>query len=169
MSNYDILGLPSNAKKEDIKKAYRKLSLRYHPDRPGGNNDKYLVIRNAYDSLMKPDTTRIHHQYEHKMQPAVTILSNNFYPYMHKVVVHVMFHNIINAMTVSSGDLRSSWNLYSMNIGTLELDKKFLQSCGYKFQIVFTGIDDTIFVHKFEYNDPRTRWQKLVYKLKSLI
>ena len=37
---YEILGLNKNASDDEIKKAFRKLSLKYHPDRQGGKSDK---------------------------------------------------------------------------------------------------------------------------------
>ena len=38
---YDILGIDSKATPDDIKKAFRKLSLIYHPDRDTGDNEKF--------------------------------------------------------------------------------------------------------------------------------
>jgi len=53
MSNdyYDILGVPKGASDEDIKRAFRKLAHQYHPDKPGGNADKFKKINEAYQTL----------------------------------------------------------------------------------------------------------------------
>ncbi len=54
---YSILGVPKNAKDGDIKKAYRKLSYEYHPDKTGGDRNKeetYKKINEAYEVLKEP-------------------------------------------------------------------------------------------------------------------
>jgi len=51
---YDILEVKDDSSKHEIKSAYRKLSLKYHPDRNGGNsefNSKFQKINEAYDTL----------------------------------------------------------------------------------------------------------------------
>ena len=50
---YNILGLNSNAKKSEIKSAYRNLAKKYHPD-TGGNKDKFLAIQSAWEILNDP-------------------------------------------------------------------------------------------------------------------
>lgn len=55
MDYYQMLGLQRNASQEDIKKAYRKLALQFHPDRNPGDetaSKKFKEIKTAYESLM---------------------------------------------------------------------------------------------------------------------
>jgi curved DNA-binding protein CbpA len=50
---FRILHLDYNAKEEDVKKAYKKFSLKYHPDRPNGNAKKFMMVSQAYVYLMQ--------------------------------------------------------------------------------------------------------------------
>ena len=60
MSYYECLGINKNASKDEIKKAFRKLSLQYHPDRPNGNSDKFKQINEAYETLGDPQKKKMY-------------------------------------------------------------------------------------------------------------
>jgi len=55
---YNILGVSSNSSNEDIKKAYRKLSLIHHPDKNGGNDELFKEINEAYSVLSNNNTRK---------------------------------------------------------------------------------------------------------------
>ena len=48
---YDVLGVNKNASQDEIKKAFRNLSKKYHPDKNGGDDSKFKEINEAYDIL----------------------------------------------------------------------------------------------------------------------
>lgn len=50
---YSVLGLADNATQEDIKKTYRKLSLKYHPDKNPQGREQFQKIQEAYELLTK--------------------------------------------------------------------------------------------------------------------
>ena len=51
MTYYDILGVEESATKDQIKKAYRKLSKQHHPDMNGGDDSRFKEIAEAYEHL----------------------------------------------------------------------------------------------------------------------
>lgn len=60
MDYYQILGVTRTSSAEDIKKAYRKLASKHHPDK-GGDTATFQNIQAAYDTLIDPDKR---HQYD---------------------------------------------------------------------------------------------------------
>ena len=59
---YDILGVQQNAADAEIKKAFRTLSKKYHPDANPGNKkaeEKFRAVSEAYAILQNPQEKRI--------------------------------------------------------------------------------------------------------------
>src|SRR5919202_3878581 len=63
---YTVLGVGRDASDDDIKKAYRKLAMTYHPDRNGGSREaeeRFKEITEAYDVLRDPQKRAMYDRY----------------------------------------------------------------------------------------------------------
>lgn len=63
---YKILGVPRDATQEEIKKAYRRLAMKYHPDKNKGSKEaeeKFKEINEAYAVLSDPEKRRLYDLY----------------------------------------------------------------------------------------------------------
>jgi len=66
---YEILGVNRNASEEKIKKIYRQLALKYHPDRNPGNNEaeeRFKEAAEAYEVLRDAEKRSIYDQFGHE-------------------------------------------------------------------------------------------------------
>ncbi len=66
---YEILGVDRNTSEDEIKKSYRKLAMKYHPDRnPGNKNaeEKFKEAAEAYEVLQDSEKRNIYDKYGHE-------------------------------------------------------------------------------------------------------
>ena len=65
---YEVLGVPKTATEDEIKKSYRKLAMKYHPDRNPDSKDaedKFKEVKEAYEMLTTPDKREAYDRYGH--------------------------------------------------------------------------------------------------------
>ncbi|RXZ45018.1 molecular chaperone DnaJ [Crenobacter cavernae] len=65
---YEVLGLAKNASEDEIKKTYRKLAMKYHPDRNPDSHEaeeKFKEVKEAYEILSEPEKRAAYDQFGH--------------------------------------------------------------------------------------------------------
>ena len=66
---YEVLGVNKNATEDEIKKAYRKLAKKYHPDANPDNKEeaeaKFKEVNEAYENLSDPQKRKMYDQFGH--------------------------------------------------------------------------------------------------------
>ncbi|GAV28048.1 hypothetical protein PMKS-001516 [Pichia membranifaciens] len=60
---YDLLGVSPGASDAEIKKGYRKMALKYHPDKPTGDTEKFKEVSEAFQILSDKEKKEIYDSY----------------------------------------------------------------------------------------------------------
>src|SRR3972149_7588185 len=62
---YEVLGVGKNASADEIKKAFRRAAVEHHPDKEGGNEEKFKEINEAYEVLKDSSKRQRYDQFGH--------------------------------------------------------------------------------------------------------
>lgn len=62
---YEVLGVAKSASQDEIKKAYRKAAVKFHPDKEGGDEEKFKEASEAYEVLSNSEKRQRYDQFGH--------------------------------------------------------------------------------------------------------
>lgn len=62
---YEVLGVAKDASADEIKKAFRRMAIQYHPDKEGGNEEKFKEVNEAYEILKDSSKRQRYDQFGH--------------------------------------------------------------------------------------------------------
>jgi len=62
---YEVLGVGKNASADEIKKAFRRQAIQFHPDKEGGNEEKFKEVNEAYEVLKDESKRKRYDQFGH--------------------------------------------------------------------------------------------------------
>src|ERR1035437_10522909 len=62
---YEILGVSKDASADEIKKAFRRAAIKYHPDKEGGDETRFKEVNEAYEVLKDSSKRQRYDQFGH--------------------------------------------------------------------------------------------------------
>ena len=112
---YEILGIPRDASMEEIKKAFRKLSLKYHPDKCNDNDSisKFQKINEAYETLYDVEK-RKNYDFTQRISPKCN---------QENININELFENLFNLNFTKQANQSNQSNLFNSNHLVNQLQK----------------------------------------------
>ncbi|CAN6458024.1 unnamed protein product [Victoria cruziana] len=118
---YDLLGVTQSATASEIKKAYYKLSLKYHPDKNPDpeSRKKFIKIANAYE-ILKDDTTREQYDYAIAHPEEVFYNAARYYRayYGHKTDLRAILIGFL--LVLSAFQYLNEWSRYKQAVAMVK-------------------------------------------------
>lgn len=73
--HYETLGVEKDATRDDIKKAFRKMASKHHPDKEGGSEEAFKKVKKAYETLDDPETRARYDEFGDEDEPEENTLT----------------------------------------------------------------------------------------------
>jgi len=159
MSNYEILGVSPNANKAEIKKAYKKMALIYHPD-VGGDEKQFLRIKTAYEELTEYNPNISHNIHVDDKEDFVDCIHTYHNSKNGSIEHHMLFGDMLLARVVHNGNILHIWSLMGVHSAILTIPKRNLLKFNYGYIIQFVTMRGTTVNYHFSFDDPRSKWTK---------
>lgn len=106
---YYILGIKENASEDDVKKSYRKLSIKFHPDKNDGDpffTERFKEIQEAYETLSKNQLREQYNKERSQKQQNSNISQHNFFPV-------IDFFKTDKSYFDSDGEVTFTWRTFN--------------------------------------------------------
>jgi len=125
-SYYDLLEVPQTATESELKRAYHRLALQYHPDKAGPEGlETFKRIREAYDVLQDPNRRRLYDLYG---EQGLRMLDNDMMSALHPFLLNpaqalcafacfgtaLLLFMLFPILVVVQVDLRMGWNWFAV-------------------------------------------------------
>jgi len=164
MNNYQILGLSKGSTQQEIKQAYRKLALKYHPDK-GGDSDMFLKVKQAYDELLVgkesktyPEPPLYHNPsptYGKTLKASVEVISGKF----NSVGDFIFVFNVTNVHAILGLGALFKYRITVGHKGTIrvpiQIDKIQIEACDYNIEFMFRGLTGETFTKQWKLKKPK--------------
>lgn len=147
MNYYETLGIEESASQIEIKKAYRSLSLKLHPDKQGGNADEFKKINEAYTILSDPEKRK---DYDFSLHGNVHNATN--------VNVSDMFNMMFNNEGLSNF-IKVNFEKVAKNMG-LKKPVPIVTTIKLNFQQAYDGYNYPLHIERFLVTNPEVPDEK---------
>jgi DnaJ-class molecular chaperone len=119
---YNILELDNNASLQDIKQNFKKLALKYHPDKYKNKdaNDKFNKIRIAYEILSNTDKKN---KYDKMIEPKKKHFINKIFLFLQEITDPLTINNLVNKIDLTEDIKRGNITIVANKIIQKLLDE----------------------------------------------